>query len=193
MGVRLSLVPLSEWQDLQGRGANVFTLKRFRVQGDTLVWRPLTVNTHITLSKFTHTHTHTLSLNFTHTQGSCMCEKFHVSRCFRRKCKRKQLKHGEARERQGDRGRNRAGKIRRNFKFEYVFLTHLLLPLPLFRSRTISPCCLSNDPVRHLSTRFVFFYLFPLDFSLFSYPQRRVDRTAISLEIGELLCIEFYP
>lgn len=46
----------------------------------------------LTHSHQTHKHTH----NHTHTHtASCMCEKFHVSRCFWRKCKRKQLKRGK--------------------------------------------------------------------------------------------------
>lgn len=35
-----------------GLGANVFTPKRFRVHGDTLVWRPLTVNTYIWMCSY---------------------------------------------------------------------------------------------------------------------------------------------
>lgn len=57
-----------------GLGANVFTPKRFWVHGDTLVWRPLTVNTYICMCSYL-----SLSLCLSLSHALHMCEKFHVA------------------------------------------------------------------------------------------------------------------
>lgn len=64
-----------------GLGANVFTPKRFRVHGDTLVWRPLTVNTYIWMCSYAQQIAAPLlssSLSLS-PLPSHMCEKFHVA------------------------------------------------------------------------------------------------------------------
>lgn len=59
-----------------GLGANVFTPKRFWVHGDTLVWRPLTVNTYICMYMYMCSY---LPLCPSLSHALHMCEKFHVA------------------------------------------------------------------------------------------------------------------
>lgn len=67
------------------RGANVFTPKRFWVHGDTLVWRPLTVNTYICMCSNVRQIAAPPSLSPCLSAASplpCTCVKSSTLRCF---------------------------------------------------------------------------------------------------------------
>lgn len=160
-----------------GLGANVFTPKRFRVHGDTLVWRPLTVNTYIWMCSYAQqiaTPLLSSSLSLSLSLPPSLAHVWKVPRCaVLAKCKRR----GQRQQWEGVvggrglvtswscryflqillRGRKSSG----NFKFEYVFLSWKLakdspslpsLPLHLFAHLSASPSvCLT-----HLSLCYLF-------------------------------------
>lgn len=151
-------------------------------------------HTHNTLEIHTHSHTHTVTKFHTHPR------QLHVRKVprlalFSAKMQTKTAKAWRSEGKAGGIG----GGIERGKSGEILNLNMFFLPIYFYHfhsfvlALSLLVACPTIPFAICLLDLFFFFTSSLWIFSLFSYPQRRVDRTAISLEIGELLCIEFYP